>query len=548
MSNNITHVLNEIKTHFYQYKIISVLGLAIVGLSLYQYGGRSLKWIYKCFAKTEKVNDLALKQLKTTTEPQKTKKTETNSPLVSQTKSTSVSSLQEVLEKTPKFNGYKITLPEKHPCKGVVLTGINIRPANLFFSALFHGTDISTTMPGSGSLFKFNVPQNKIREFLQLITERMPESVVHFSAKGFKGRAMINGSQEVSDLGDIFGNNTYRISHSEIQEIHESQKIFITNLLSREFYNGLKVAMHADKIVVLPGNDSNPMLVSELLPKTNAPPQYPAATAFLAQVNSDPIKFGFKSRESYEQYLQMTLYQIGSMVVKIEDYRVFIDGDGKIIERKVGTKDQIRLISACGIRGLHSTKTDPKFNNSIMSETFKTALKAANDGIVVFPAVGMGVWRGDPDLYWRAFLNAIITRSDDLELIYVNPRHQPSASGKYVNFIGNEFQIILDEYKSKYIDNENISKNLDKIKNLFDSQKDVVQLARELKLAYPDKTISLFNASDPDVTLGFHVGEYVNNCPHCGTTEENLAAAGTSLLGFEHITGVHENPDRIIQT
>ena len=67
-----------------------------------------------------------------------------------------------------------------------------------------------------------------------------------------------------------------------------------------------------------------------------------------------------------------------------------------------------------------------------------------------------------------------------------------------------------------------------------------------MKEANPDKTVALFNASDPDVTLGDHVGEYVNNMGSAPTTEENYAAAGTSGLGFEGITRVLEDPKRII--
>jgi hypothetical protein len=64
---------------------------------------------------------------------------------------------------------------------------------------------------------------------------------------------------------------------------------------------------------------------------------------------------------------------------------------------------------------------------------------------------------------------------------------------------------------------------------------------------YPDRVVSLLNASDPDVTLGFHVGEYVNNFPHCSTTEENYTAIGTNGLCFEDISGVHES-NRITET
>jgi hypothetical protein len=63
--------------------------------------------------------------------------------------------------------------------------------------------------------------------------------------------------------------------------------------------------------------------------------------------------------------------------------------------------------------------------------------------------------------------------------------------------------------------------NLKKIINLYKMNSDLLQLAHNLKLKYPDEIISIFNASDPDVTLGNHVGEYTNNFPHGNTTGIN---------------------------
>jgi hypothetical protein len=60
--------------------------------------------------------------------------------------------------------------------------------------------------------------------------------------------------------------------------------------------------------------------------------------------------------------------------------------------------------------------------------------------------------------------------------------------------------------------------------------------------------VSIFNASDPDVTLGNHVTEYMNNRPHgAPTTEEHYSMMGTNGLCFESITDVHRHPERIIQ-
>ena len=86
-----------------------------------------------------------------------------------------------------------------------------------------------------------------------------------------------------------------------------------------------------------------------------------------------------------------------------------------------------------------------------------------------------------------------------------------------------------------------------RVMNLYSHNKDVLHLARMLKKAYPEKVVSIFNASDPDVTLGYHVGEYVNNCPHTMTTEENYTAICTNGLCFEGITRVHRDPGRTFQ-
>lgn len=255
-----------------------------------------------------------------------------------------------------------------------------------------------------------------------------------------------------------------------------------------------------------------------------------------------------------DTFSEQTLYQIGSMVVKTEDYRIFADGKGHILERNIGQKDAIRLINACGIRGVHRDETPQKFNKGIMKETFKTALNAAESGISLFPAVGMGVWGGNPDLYWPAFLDAVISSENRLEAICVNPRHRSLWKDKLTRLKshetggldGNEFQIYLDDYKKHYADNHEAIFKLNKIVNLYHKKTDLLQLAYNFKKAFPEKIISLFNASDPDVTLGYHVTEYMNNLLHVDTTEENYGALGTSGLLFETITGVHEDPKRLI--
>lgn len=444
--------------------------------------------------------------------------------------------INSLIEKSPPFKSYQIQFPKDHPFQGTVLTGTTVRPANLFFNQLFQGTEFAETPPGSPALFAFNAPHDKIRTYCKL---KAPEEIVSFSAQGIPGYLMAGGHLYlIYDLSYVYGKNTYRMSYKEIQETLDSQKIFVSPLLPLSFYKALKKAMAEEGIVILPGEDSKPVLLKEMKGKIGE---------LLSQAEKNPSAFGFPSKTQFRDLMQMTLYQIGSLVVKSEDYRVFVDGDGKIIERTPGQKDAVRLINACGIRGLNSKKTPQRYSQVAAEQMFKTALKAADQGIAIFPAVGMGVWKGNPDLYWRAFLNAVVASNNQLESILVQPGHQKTRKGTYKGFQGEEFASILKEYKIQFQKDPQILAKLNRISNLFKANKDIVQLAHNLKKAFPDKTISLLNASDPDVTLGYHVGEYVNNIPHTTTTEENYTAMGTNGLCFEGITGVHENPSRIIQ-
>lgn len=435
------------------------------------------------------------------------------------------------IKNTPPFNFYQLNLSSSHRCAGASLTSLSLRPANLFFAKLFEGSGITTTLPGE-ELFAFKRPHAEVREyFLKKVTEN-PHGVVAFSAKGIRTQIHADRITVVNDLSTILGEKTYRISYKEIKTTLESQKIFTSSLLPLPFYRGIKKAMKEEGIVLLPGTDREPLVLKNM------------RMSFLDTVKDNPAAFGFTSENPFEEFLNLTLYQIGSMVVKSEDYHIFLSGSFKIIERNPNENDAIRLINACGIRGIHAPSTPPQYNKKIMTQTFKTALIAAEKGVVVFPAVGMGVWRGDPDLYWTAFLDAVLESNDALEKICVNPGHAPSASEKYKGSKGEEFQLILNDYLLK----NGTNRALRKITNLFETKTDLVQLAYNLKKAFPEKTISLFNASDPDVTLGYHVGEYVNNLPHTYTTEENYTAMGTNGLCFEEITGVHESNDRIIQS
>ena len=145
---------------------------------------------------------------------------------------------KEALEQTPKFAGYRITLPKGHFCEGIVLTGVNIRPSNLFFSELFKDTDIRTTMPGSGKLFAFNAPHEKIRNYIKQKAEDNA-AIVEFSANEISGYGIIDHrTLKIADLSCLYGTNTYKISFQEIQNILDSQKIYTSSLLPLPFYRG----------------------------------------------------------------------------------------------------------------------------------------------------------------------------------------------------------------------------------------------------------------------------------------------------------------------
>ncbi len=448
-----------------------------------------------------------------------------------------------VIAAAPQFNGYKLGKGTSY--RDTPLMSLSIRPANLFYRALLGSN--AEVLPESGELFAFRLPHEKIRK---QILSADPAQTISFSAVGVPAKIYPKVYHKVyqgakgdpvllKDLGDILGGGVYRMSYGELQSTLASQKIYTSPILPLPFYKALKAALIRDRVTVLPGSGKEPVKVSAI--------SSPYAKALIKRAFSHPAEYGFKGAAHAKSLLDLTLYQVGALVVKSEDYRVFLDEEGKLLERHIGDPDAIRLINACGIRGIHVTPETGISNRTIMQQAFKTALAAAEKDIVIFPAVGMGVWAGDPGLYWRAFLDAVAMCAGPIEKIYVNPGHQPTPYGRYTGCKGEEFRTILSEYRARFKDDAAISANLAKITNLYDRKTDVVQLARLLKRSYPDKTVSLFNASDPDVTLGNHVGEYVNSLNgNCTTTEENYTALGTNGLCFETITGVHEDPSRVV--
>lgn len=425
--------------------------------------------------------------------------------------------MQQALAKAPVFNGYQIGFGTTYA--GVDLREVSLRPANLFFHALLGPN--STTLPGSNQLFALTLPHQQIRNQIQGAD---PNGVIAFSAQGIAGHLR---GREIPDLSAIYGNATYRISNKELQDTLASQKIYLASSLPLPFYQVFKRALLQNGIVTLDQGHG-----------------IPNGAHLIQAIRQNPGAYGFTCQQHCEEILLgLTPYQLGALVVKSEDFRIFIDLNGKIIERTPGTHDAIRLINACGIRDFHTTSA--KTNKEIMTETFKASMVAAESGIMVVPAVGMGVWGGDPDVYWRAFLEAVVAKGDALEQILVNPGHQLPRSGRYVGRNGDEFQEILNEYRARYAGKE--LQNLNKVINLYHEKKDLVHLSFELRKTFPNKIISLLNASDPDVTLGNHVGEYVNSISRGTTTEENYTAMGTNGLCFETITGVHNDPARVIQ-
>jgi len=418
--------------------------------------------------------------------------------------------IEAVIGQTPAFNGYRIG--RSTPYEGITLTTPTIRPANLLLHAIFGNG--CTTLPGSGELFRFTRPHKGLRD---QINNTPPEQVVEVSARGVPGKI---GEVDVPDLASLYGEKTFKISYKELQGTLASRRVYCAPSLPMLFYQGLKAAMQQDQIVILPGNDQTPC-------KTGDFPT-PACQAFLKQVRLNPTKWGFHSADDCEKMFTLSLYQLGSFVVKTEDFRILLDQNGKLREREPGQPDAIRLINLCGIRGLSQTPGD--INRQIMKETFQTGLQAAGDGFFILPAVGMGIWGGDPDLYWRALLDAVVDCQAPIEKIFINPGHQQTQRGSYRGCNGNEFNHIFGEYLDRYKNDPASYAKLQNIINLHAKSTDIVHLAQHLKAAYPNKSVSLVNASDPDVTLGNHVGQYVNNLNHPYTTEENLSALGTNPL------------------
>ena len=356
--------------------------------------------------------------------------------------------LQKAIQATPQFTGYGFA--SRSDTK---LRNLSIRPLNLLLEALF-GAD-PTTQPGTRHLYAFTKPLKEIRK---LIFAKKRDEVIDVSAVGKKAQHISKGAV---DLKDYLGDKTYSISAGEIQDMTLSQKAYVSPLIPKAFYLGMKEAFKRDQVVELPGREGALVTMEGL----STSPKH--IGAFLQRVKANPARWGFVNNGtmlSFDQVRALTLYQVGAMILKTEDYRCLVGEGYKIKERKVGEKDAILLISASGIRGFAETRSIPgneqhEIDFKIMKETFKASLKAAGkDAIIVFPAVGMGVWGGDPEIYWRAFLDAVVESGNDASSILINPNHQKTPYGRYSGCAGEEFAEILDSYADH--------PNLKKITNL----------------------------------------------------------------------------------
>lgn len=445
---------------------------------------------------------------------------------------------QWALFATPKFQGYEITLPHSHPCKGAGVLSTSLRPANFLIDAFFKGSSINVTKPGpwpSAKLFAFTTPLHQVAKFIADKAEQSPEEIISFSANGYSGTM---DGHLIPNLGEIYGSKISSFSRKEIKRIVDSQQIFLARYMPLSFYKGLKEAMAQDGIVMLP---------SCSLEEIRSMHCY----LFLNQVAKNPLNYGFQSNKHFSAFKKLSLYSLGAMVVKSQHFHVLANAHGKIIPRSPNASDQIELIDLCGLRDQHVSPLSCTDKQKLMKETFKAALLASGEGLVLFPAVGMGVWGGDPAIYWNALCKAIEETDVPLKWIGVNPGHAPTPRGKYKGKTGSEFQEVLTEHikAAKLRKDFHSLARLRKVYNLQRSGKDIVQLARSLKLRYPEWKVSLINASDPDVTLGNHVGEYTNVISRkCTTTEENYTALGTNAFCFEGITQIQNKANQIFQT
>lgn len=439
-------------------------------------------------------------------------------PLSSIRKPSSTSSSSSSSMQTEFLNNYEFS-----EYRGITLTGASVRPADLFLQAIFG--ENTFTPPGFKGFFKFNNPDERTA----LLMTMPDDTVFKFSAKNKKGTIhSVNDCEYVpeGDLTELYGSNEIEISKKELIATLEDVQIYTSSDLPLQFLCGFKKAIKKDHpFDTLPRAGANPILLSDLRSI-----QFPETTKFLSRVEQSfkiseteknkTNEFGFENQDSFKSLLNSTLYQIGSMVVRSSPYRLFVDGSMKLRTRKAGANDALKQIDVATIRELDSPKSPKNNTQNIVKRTFITAFAAAGSGYIFFPTIS-AVWTY---LYWKAFIEVVIEIGEPFKTIYVNPFEDP------INPMNIDLRLTLVTYKSVLSkSNPKGLANLEKVQ-LFDTKMDILQHAHDQKKCYPTETVSIVNITDPDVTLGTCTGMHVLKQPAGSGSDENYAAAGTTLL------------------
>jgi hypothetical protein len=419
--------------------------------------------------------------------------------------------LESSIEQSAVFNQYKVKFMLDGVPKEVPVTYFLKRPANFFFADM----GLRVTPPSrTPELFAITDIDTSELKLLRKNTVSAKASAWDFTQFCVPYKNMFNktGCNMVNVAErDVYGPGEFKLSCEEIMDIINDQNIYLCPSLSYDDYINLKVLLK-DYITIYEDKNS-------------------------------PIS-GYKLNIG----VQLQPYDFGTMVVKKDNFWVFVDDDGHIMNRDPGSKDCLKLISACGIRSFARSFGDGSGFQKIcnlMYDTFQTIFKACGkDSVLVMSAIGMGVWKGRGVCYWRSFLHAVMRAKIIPKAILINPAHQPHFHDDVFKDLqytapktpenGEEFKEYLELFWDR-IRNPNL-------KRIRIMDKDIVSVARNLRSSL-DQTIDvcILNASDPDVTLGNHVGEYVNNVPHTSTTEENFAAIGTSGLCWEWLGNPIQN-------
>jgi len=425
------------------------------------------------------------------------------------------------------------------------ILSLPIRPANLFF----HAIGLQTTLPCSnpdystlrllnGSQVRTNIANN-------------PNTIVSVVANDQLFAAQRGNTRLLTEL---YGTNVFRITNNEIMDILNSQRIYTSPLLPLPVYQALKKAMIMDNIQSLSMNNHEfgsytlRSVLEEAVLEGNISPTH--IRQLLTNINTYPEHYGLTNPQK-DLLFASTFFQLGAMVVQTEKFHILIDTNGRILAREPQAQDDILLINLCGIkRGNSLTTAYTDYDQTIMKNTFMTALIAAQHsrkGILVIPAVGMGVWHGHPLRYWSALLDAIANGPDTFTAIFVNPNHEWCE-----NCTGQEFGGLLNQYKTRLRDSPSSPqtqqklRNLEKICNLRNTDgtgTDIVHFAYYLARTCADIGVALVNASGPNCTLGNIKGEKINHISYGNATEENFYSISLSGICYEYMTRIHRDAE-----